>query len=240
MTINPHTGEYTHEDLTTLRTRFESLLDSGPVHITWHHITTKNAPTATATHHHTLTTTHPTLTHFFNAATHLSNGTDTPISPTTLLTAATYTHREKTGHPCTQNLTSIHSAKPSSKTAHALAEIQQDQALHAVVSDWLHALFTLEHPLAWSTSASAMILAGQIRHKAHPPTQAAGNPLTSRINWIQQWCEQHLMTSTWETGQDATLRHLQASSLNAYAAARIRWKAHLKIFTIDPEGTHRH
>ena len=136
MTINPHTGEYTHEDLTTLRTRFESLLGSGPVHITWHHITTKNASTATATHHHTLITTHPTLTHFFNAATHLSNGTDTPISPTTLLTAATYTHREKTGHPCTQNLTSIHSAKPSSKTAHALAEIQQDQALHAVVSDW--------------------------------------------------------------------------------------------------------
>lgn len=88
MTINPHTGEYTHEDLTTLRTRFESLLDSGPVHITWHHITTKNTPTATATHLQRSHTPqqrhrHPHLTHHPTYRSHLHppRKNRTPLHP---------------------------------------------------------------------------------------------------------------------------------------------------------------
>lgn len=41
-------------------------------------------------------------------------------------------------------------------------------------------------------------------------------PLTARTHWVQQWCEQYIMTSTWETGQVATLRHLQATNLKTH------------------------
>lgn len=46
------------------------------------------------------------------------------------------------------------------------------------------------------------------------------------------------MASAWETGQvatlrhlQATLRHLQATNLNAYTAARTHHKAHINRFT---------
>lgn len=69
MTINPLTGEYTHTDLTTLRTRFESLLESGPVFMTWRHLQTPDG-----THLDTATTEHPHLAACFQAATQLANG----------------------------------------------------------------------------------------------------------------------------------------------------------------------
>jgi len=39
------------------------------------------------------------------------------------------------------------------------------------------------------------------------------------------------MTSAWETGQAATLRHLQATNLNAYTTAHTHHKAHINRFT---------
>lgn len=59
--------------------------------------------------------------------------------------------------------------------------------------------------------------------KTHPytPSYPTGSaldqaPLTARTHWVQQWCEQYIMTSTWETGQAAALRHLQATNLKTH------------------------
>ena len=220
MTINPLTGEYTHTDLTTLRTRFESLLESGPVFMTWRHLQTPDG-----THLDTATTEHPHLAACFQAATQLANGESIYSIQGTPLTTATHTHPTPAGHPCTHTLTSIHHTIPTDQIAAALAEIQKDPALHTVVSDWLRTIFTPEHPLVWSTSAAALILAGLTRPS---PDQT---PLTARTHWVQQWCEQYIMTSAWETGQASTLRHLQATNLNAYTAARTHHKAHINRFT---------
>lgn len=84
MTINPLTGEYTHTDLTTLRTRFESLLESGPVFMTWRHLQTPDG-----THLDTATTEHPHLAACFQAATQLANGESIYSIQGTPLTTAT-------------------------------------------------------------------------------------------------------------------------------------------------------